>query len=128
MEEMEKGLFEDKCLADSFKMKPANLNFKTDKEEFTASTLMYYATNSKCAGGFHHFAKNADISDGEWDLVVVKKCGFFGCISVFFSILFGSANKNKHIITKKIKTLEVSGGEHSEKFYRCDIDGNGGPE
>jgi len=117
-----------KCIADSFKMKSAFLNFKTDGEEFSAETLMYYATNSKCAGGFHHFAKNADVSDGEWDLVVVKKCGFWGCVSVFFSILFGSASKNKHIITRRIKTLEVTGGEENKKFYRCDIDGNPGPE
>ena len=116
-----------KCVGDSFKMKPASLNFKTDSEEFGAETLMYYATNSKCAGGFHHFAKHAEISDGEWDLVVVKKCGFWGCVSVFFAILFGNASRNKNIITKRVKTLEVSGGEDSEKFYRCDLDGNPGP-
>ena len=116
-----------KCVGDSFKMKSANLKFKTDSEEFCAETLMYYATNSKCAGGFHHFAKHAEISDGQWDLVVVKKCGFWGCISVFFSVLFGNASHNKHIITKRVKNLIVSGGENSEKFYRCDLDGNPGP-
>ena len=117
-----------KCVREFFKMKSCILHFKTESEEFSAETLMYYLVNSKQAGGFKKLSTNASITDGKWDLLVVKKCGFFACLGVFFSILAGKAEKNKNIITKQVKSLIVTGGENHEKFYRSDVDGNAGPE
>ncbi|MBQ7452934.1 MAG: diacylglycerol kinase family lipid kinase [Clostridia bacterium] len=117
-----------KCVKDFFKMKECNIVYKTESEEFSANTLMYYILNSKQAGGFKKLNTNASITDGKWDLIVVKKCGFFACLGVFCSILSGKAEKNRNIIVKRIEKLSATGGETHEKFYRCDIDGNAGPE
>ena len=37
---------------------------------------MYYLVNSSRAGGFNHFASMAEITDGKFDLVIVKKTNF----------------------------------------------------
>lgn len=115
------------CVIEFFKMKSCVLNFDCDGEQFSENTLMYYFVNAERAGGFDHFAPMAKINDGQFNLVVVKKCGFFACIGLFAQILFGKHLKNKHIVVKEVKRATVTGGEAHQKFYRCDIDGNAGP-
>lgn len=116
-----------KCVAEFFRMKSCVLDFDCDGEKFSADTLMYYFVNAERAGGFNHFAPVAKINDGKFDLVVVKKCGFFSCLKLFAQIVFGKHLKNKNIITREISIAKVSGGENHPKFFRCDIDGNKGP-
>ncbi len=117
-----------KCVGEFFKIKFCKLTFKCDDEEpFCVDTYMYYLVNSHRAGGFNHFAPTAEINDGKFDLIIIKKCNLFQCLSVFSSILRGKTLKNKHIIAKNVQKLIVTGGEGHDKFYRCDIDGNAGP-
>lgn len=116
------------CVREFFHMKSCELTFNCDGEKIKADTLMFYLVNSPRAGGFAHFAPDAKINDGKFELVIVKKTGFWGCLSVFNAIRHGKVDKNKHIITRSVKNVTVSGGEHHPKFFRCDIDGNAGPE
>lgn len=116
-----------KCIGEFFKKKACELTFDCDGEIVKTQTLMYYLVNSSRAGGFNHFAPMAEINDGKFDLVIVKKCGFFSCLKVFADVLAGKHKKNKNVIVKTISNLTVSGGEGHPKFYRADIDGNAGP-
>lgn len=112
-----------KCIKEFFHLKSALLTYKTECETFSAETYLYYFVNSKRAGGFNKIAPRAEIDDGLSELIIVKRCSRWACIKVFFDILRGKPEKNKNIITKKVQMAEVSGGENSEKFAVCDIDG-----
>jgi len=116
------------CIKEFFRMKSADLTFKLDGDrEIHAETLLYYFANSRRAGGFNNFVPTAQIDDGLWDLVIVKKCSRWACIKVLLDVSAGRAHKNKHIITTRASSAIVTGGEAKEKFFACDIDGNAGP-
>ena len=96
-----------KAALQAFTMKSQDVKFTVDDKCFCADIFVFYIANTKNVGGQKRAANLADPSDGLLDLVCVKRCGFFGKLSVVFAKAFGRMSKCKHIIYAQGKNFCV---------------------
>jgi len=116
------------CFFVAFSMKSQKLKVQIDDDEFVDDFIFYYIVNSNTAGGFKHFAPNAQLADGNFVFVGVKKCSFIPFCFLFFKILFGTHGSSKKILMKKGQRFSVTPIPPVEKkFLGSDLDGNVGP-
>jgi len=91
--------------------------------------FLFNILNTANVGTLKGVAPRADISDGLFDLVAVKKCGFLGKCSVFFSMKFKRIHKCKRIIYIQGASFKVDPiPPITRNFTYSDIDGNAGGE
>ena len=109
-------------------IKSQNVRFTVDGQTFEEDILLFYILNTRNVGGLKNTCPVADPTDGELDLMCIKKCGFFGKIGVGLSLLFGRLHKSKRVIHKRGKNfyIEVLGGKVIHNFTKTDTDGNVG--
>jgi diacylglycerol kinase (ATP) len=109
---------------------PKNLRtshrLKITSEEFSAvgDYHLFLITNSTSVGGFDKISPTAEIQDGYFDCMFIKKAPMIGQADLFMKILLGKHLENKHIDyfkTKHIK-VEVIGDQSLE----VDVDGEYG--
>jgi len=97
-----------------------------DSEVFEADTFLFYIINTKNVGGMKNCAPLADPSDDLLDLVVLKKCGLFGKISLKLNQSFKRLHRCKHvkyIQGKSFRVEYVPGNEITRNFTATDLDG-----
>lgn len=117
-----------KCFFKAFKMKSQTMVIDIDGEILQEKLLFFYCSNGNVAGGFHNFAPHADIYDGYFDFVAIKKCNIFLFSWIFIKLLFGKHEKSRYVVMKKGKCFKISNfGEVNKNFIYSDIDGNSGP-
>lgn len=109
---------------------PKNLRtayrLRITSEEFTTEDdyHLFLITNSTSVGGFDKISPTAEIQDGFFDCMFVKKAPIVGQADVFMKILMGRHLDNKYVDyfqTQKIK-IELLGDEQLE----VDVDGEYG--
>lgn len=96
-------------------------------EQFELDTFLFYILNTKNVGGMKNAAPLADPSDDLLDLVVLKKCGLFGKISLKLNQSFKRIHRCKHveyIQGKSFHVEHVSGHKIINNFTATDLDGN----
>ena len=115
-----------KAALTSFNMQSQTLRFVTDDTNFECEVFLFYILNSKNVGGLKNSCPVSSISDGQLDLVCIKKCGFFGKLSIALSQLRGRLHLNKNVKHIKGQTFEVHHTDENIKpnFTLTDIDGN----
>lgn len=95
-------------------------------EEFTTvdDYHLFLVTNSSSVGGFDRMSPVAEIQDGYFDCMFIKKAHIVGQADVFMKILMGKHLDNKYVDYFKTKsvTIEQLGGEP----LVVDIDGEFG--
>ncbi|SHJ92739.1 diacylglycerol/lipid kinase family protein [Tepidibacter formicigenes] len=82
--------------------------FKHDDETLEADALLFLVLNSKSAGGFSSFAPKADISDGVFDVCIIKKSYLLNTAGVFLKIFSGEHIKDPNVIYFQTDNLEVN--------------------
>ena len=118
-----------KALKEAFKMKAQLVKFTVDGEETEAEVFLFLLLNSPNAGSIRKISPTARPWDGELELVAIKRCGFWGKLTLVFSGLFKRLTKNKRVLHIKGVDFRVEIlGEPNQNFTRTDIDGNKGGE
>jgi len=98
-----------------FSSKAHKIDVKIGDENLSLNSVLFFLINSKSVAGYK-FNKNADLNDGQMELVSVnqkkEKLTFGSLMLIFRMFLFGlkSVLKNKNITYKKFSSLDV-------KFY-----------
>lgn len=59
-----------------------HLKVKTENEEFEEDARLFMITNTSQVGGFKRITPQANVQDGELDLLIIKKCSTTDMISV----------------------------------------------
>lgn len=112
-----------------FGMKAQKLRITIDDEVKEENLFFYLILNSKSAGGFAKIGSSAEISDGYFDIVGIRKANIFKLFILFIQMLFGTHAKNKNVLYKKAKyfKVELAGDDINPNFIKSDTDGNVGP-
>lgn len=118
-----------KCFFKAFKMKSQKLTVSIDDKTITDDFLFFYCTNGTVAGGFHSFAPKAQINDGKFDFVAIKKCNIFTFSWIVAKLLIGKHSNSKHVVMIPGKNIQIKAeGKVDENFVGSDVDGNVGPK
>ena len=105
----------------SWKMK-----FITDNKTVEEEILLFMVANSQSVGGFREIAPLASVSDGLFDIIIIKKMDIFQMLPLMLSILQGDHVNHpsvEYIQTKKLHIENLSGEE-----VKVDYDGEELPE
>ena len=116
-----------KCFFAAFKMKAQKLEVNIDGKIIKDEFLFFYATNGVVAGGFHAFAPTAEINDGKFDFVGIKKCNIFHFSWIVARLIFGKHAKSSKVVIEKGMNIKINTQKGNKLFEYCDVDGNKGP-
>lgn len=105
-------------------VKSFKLKITTDTEVIEGKLILFLILNGGGAGGFTNIAKEADITDGMMDIVLIKNCSHIDLASLFFKVLSNDSLKNKNVIMLRSKTCTIEG----RKGVDISIDGEKGSE
>ncbi len=106
------------------KMKSIPIKITTDEDVIETDMLFMLVMNGRSAGGFNHIAPSAEINDGLFDVVIFKTMPIVDLPPLFFNVMSGQHEGNKHVISFKTPHLKI---ESKHKII-SDIDGENGPE
>ena len=101
-----------------------DLSIRADDKTFHEKALIFLISNTKSVGGFKQIASQADVSDGVFDILVIRKCEITDMIALSKDILL-----NKHIDSPFLNYFQASHIEIDalQKDLPLDIDGEKGP-
>jgi diacylglycerol kinase (ATP) len=87
---------------------PFHLQIKADDQTWEETDLMFVACNGKREGGGFRVAPEADLFDGEFNLISVQKIPRLKMLYTLPYFLNGSQNQLPYIRTGKFKRLELT--------------------
>lgn len=105
-------------------------NFKTiplevvaDEKKFSVDALLFLVLNSPSVAGFKKISDAAQIDDGKFDLLALKKCSASGLVTLAKRILAGECvDGDENIFSLQAKTFEIN----SPVELMSDLDGEAG--
>ena len=87
------------------------------------NALLFCILNGTHGGGFSNLLKDADISDGLMDIIIIKNCYHIDLANLFFRVLSQESLNNKNALRIKAKECFIEG---PNDVY-LSIDGEKGP-
>lgn len=101
-----------------------NLKMKADDQIIEEQAILFLISNTKSVGGFKQIASQADVSDGYFDILIIRKCEVTDMIALSKDILL-----NKHVDSPflnyfQARHIEI---EATPDNLPIDIDGEKGP-
>jgi diacylglycerol kinase (ATP) len=103
-------------------LKPTNVKIQYDKEVFEGEIMLFLVANTNSVGGFEKLAPGADMSDGFFDLIILKKTNLAEFIRIATLAVRGEHVKDSHVIYTKARRINV---EVDEKM-QLNMDGEYG--
>jgi len=92
-------------------IKPFYLKVRTDNELVKGKFLLFMVMNGRHVAGFPNVAKQADISDGLMDILLVKSCMYIDLAALFFKMLANDVLNDKNIISLKTSMCVIEGSK-----------------
>lgn len=119
-----------KALSEVKNIKPFELRIKTSKQEINRDVILFFIANGKGIAGFSNVVKDASLTDGMMNIVLVKSCSNIDLMGLFFKLLNGTWEDDPNIIfirTDKCsmnydKTVEVTIDGEKGKSLPVDIE------
>ncbi|MGI6606166.1 MAG: YegS/Rv2252/BmrU family lipid kinase [Peptococcia bacterium] len=99
------------------------LEISTDTESFTDKALLFCILNGTNAGGFPNILKDANLSDGMMDIVIIKNCAHIDLANLFFRILSREPVSNKYAVRFTSRECTIAGPDN----VLLSVDGEKGP-
>ncbi|MDD2432730.1 MAG: YegS/Rv2252/BmrU family lipid kinase, partial [Clostridia bacterium] len=99
------------------------LKITTESECLEVNALLFCILNGTHGGGFSNLLKDADISDGLMDIIIIKNCYHIDLANLFFRVLSQESLNNKNALRIKAKECFIEG---PNDVY-LSIDGEKGP-
>lgn len=105
-------------------IKPFKIKIITDSITIEDEALLFAILNGKNAGGLSNVIKDADLSDGIMDIMLVRNCSHIDLAGLFLKILNNDASafQNKYITKMQAKTCAIE----SDSNVSLSIDGEEG--
>ncbi|MDD4146734.1 MAG: YegS/Rv2252/BmrU family lipid kinase [Clostridia bacterium] len=112
-----------KALGEVAHKKSFPLKITTESECLAVKGLLFCILNGTHGGGFSNLLKDANISDGLMDIVIIKNCYHIDLANLFFRVLSQESLNNKHALRIKAKECYIEG---PDDVY-LSVDGEKGP-
>ncbi len=103
-------------------LKPTRARIEYDGNVIEEDIMLFLISNTNSVGGFEKLAPDADLTDGYFDLLILKKANLAEFIRIASLALRGAHLEEKHLIYTKAKRIKV---EPEEKM-QLNIDGEYG--
>lgn len=88
-------------------VRPVYAKIQYDKHIFEGDIMLFLVANTNSVGGFEKLAPNASISDGLFDLLIIKKAPIVKLAHLAGEILRGSHIKDNHVIYAQAANIKV---------------------
>lgn len=99
-----------------------HLTITTEKETFEEDARLFMITNTSQVGGFKDITPNADIQDGQMDLLIIKTCSPTDMISLFKDYKLNAHENSPFVRYVQAKDITIE----CDKDIIYDIDGEEG--
>ncbi len=110
------------ALTEMASIKSFKVKVKTDEKTLIEDILLFVVLNGKHAAGFNNLSKEADMSDGLMDVVLIKNCNQIDLVGLFFKVLNSGTFEDKNMIKLQTKECDI---EFKQKI-NISIDGEEG--
>lgn len=87
------------------------LRIEYDDEVYEDETMMFLVGLTNSVGGFEKLAPNSSINDGNFTLLILKKCNIAEFIRLASLAIRGEHLNDPHVISKKAKHIKVTSDE-----------------
>ena len=101
------------------RLRPIELIIRSDTITLHEEVMMFLICNSNSVGGFERLAPEACLSDGLFDVLVLKKCNLAEFIRIVYAALRGEHLSDSHVIHFQTGYLEVT----SPDYVQINLDG-----
>ncbi len=105
-----------------------DVTIRVDDEVLHDQYLLILVFNGKGAGGMLKLAKNADITDGKFDVVCIKNVKLFDMPSLMFKVLQGEHLKDSNVDYLTGSHIQIECHNQEMNHFITDVDGETGPE
>ncbi len=112
-----------KALGEVAHKKSFPLKIITDSDCFEDKALLFCILNGTDVGGFPNLLKDADISDGLMDIIIIKNCAHIDLANLFFRVLSREPINNKYALRLTTKECTIIGPDN----VQLSVDGEKGP-
>ncbi len=97
-----------KALNEVTNIKSFKLKIETEDGVREEDSLLFLILNGKHAAGFSNVIKEADISDGLMDIVLIKSCSHIDLATLFFKVLSNDSLNDKHVAKLTAKSCVIT--------------------
>lgn len=105
------------------RLRPTELLIQADGyEDIHDEIMLFLICNSNSVGGFEHLAPDADLTDGLFNVVVLKKCNLAEFIRIATMALRGEHLNDPHIVHFKTRQIKVT----TPGYVQLNLDGEYG--
>ncbi len=80
---------------------PFSLTVSTPERVIKEDVLLFLILNGKHGAGFSHLLREADLSDGIFDIILIKNCSHIDLASLFFRIMNNELLDDENVISFK---------------------------
>lgn len=103
-------------------LKPTRAKIEYDGKVVDEDIMLFLISNSNSVGGFEKLAPDADMQDGYFDLIILRKTNLAEFIRIATLALRGAHLEDKHVIYDKAKHIKVT----TDEKMQLNIDGEYG--
>lgn len=101
---------------------PTKVQIEYDGKWFEGDIMLFLVSNSNSVGGFEKLAPNADMSDGLFDLIILKKANLAEFIRIVNSAIKGNHILDERVIYAKANRIKI----HTKEKMQLNLDGEYG--
>lgn len=103
-------------------LKPARVKIEYDGNVIDDDIMIFLVSNSNSVGGFEKLAPYADLSDGYFDLIILKKVNLAEFVRIVTQAIRGAHLEDPNVIYKQAKRIVVT----PEEKMQLNLDGEYG--
>ncbi|MCZ8516273.1 diacylglycerol kinase [Paenibacillus filicis] len=104
------------------RLRPIELYIQTEEGDLHEEVMLFLISNSNSVGGFERLAPDASLSDGLFDVLILKKCNLAEFIRVVSLALRGEHLDDPNIIYLQTQHIQVT----SPDYVQINLDGEFG--
>jgi YegS/Rv2252/BmrU family lipid kinase len=98
-----------KALGELPAIKPVKLKIRTDDEYIEKECLFFLIANGKHAGGFNNIIKEAELSDGLMDIIILGNCLNIDLPSLLFKVLNNDFINDPRVMWFRTRSCVIEG-------------------
>jgi diacylglycerol kinase (ATP) len=104
------------------RLRPIELYIKSEEVTLHEEVMMFLISNSNSVGGFEKLSPDASMSDGLFDVLILKRCNLAEFIRIVSLALRGEHINDPNVIYFQTKKIEVN----SPDYVQLNLDGEFG--
>ncbi len=98
-----------KALGEVANIRPVRLKITTDNEVVEDEFLFFLILNGKHAAGFYNVIKEADLSDGFMDILLLHNCAPIELAGLFFKVMSNDFINDRNVVWLRTRNCTIEG-------------------